>query len=353
MKDKVISGLFVTILFLFSLSYFFIEEQDISFSERRRLMTKEDLFSDFFANLNDYMSDQFWFRDSFILANSFFDRYVLGKFDNNDVYLQNGYIFEKNYPLDEKSVDQFIEKLNFIYRTYLMDSQVFSVLIPDKAYFLDDFYLKIDYSYLFNKVQSNLLFDSIDVLSSISLEDFYKTDIHIIQKCYLNIVNYLGKHLGFSSSSSLKELMLTDAFYGATYMKAPFIKPDEISILSNNVIENALVHHLEYGDKPVYELDKLSSSDLYSVYLGGPSAYLEIINPSSFNSSELVIFRDSFASSLSPLLIESYKKIILIDLRYISMDVVSSLVDFKDKDVLFFYSTLIANQSHLLKVNVK
>ena len=52
---------------------------------------------------------------------------------------------------------------------------------------------------------------------------------------------------------------------------------------------------------------------------------------------------------LAPLLIPYYKKITLIDLRYISADIVNEYVDFNDKDVLFAYSTLIINNSSVFK----
>ena len=64
---------------------------------------------------------------------------------------------------------------------------------------------------------------------------------------------------------------------------------------------------------------------------------------------ELVVFRDSFGSSLAPLLAGSYRKITLIDLRYISSDLLESYVRFQEQDVLFLYSALIWNQSGTIR----
>ena len=66
----------------------------------------------------------------------------------------------------------------------------------------------------------------------------------------------------------------------------------------------------------------------------------------------MIIFRDSFASSLAPLLIPYYQKITLIDLRYININYIAPQIDFQNKDVLFLYSTLIVNNSFILKINV-
>ena len=52
-----------------------------------------------------------------------------------------------------------------------------------------------------------------------------------------------------------------------------------------------------------------------------------IYNENSFNDKELIIFRDSFASSLTPLLIKYYSKITLIDNRYIDIKNFLNLIE--------------------------
>ena len=61
------------------------------------------------------------------------------------------------------------------------------------------------------------------------------------------------------------------------------------------------------------------------------------------------MFRDSFASSIVPLLVPYYKKITLIDNRYISSSNYLDLIEFNDQDILFMYSTLFINDSSSLK----
>ena len=53
----------------------------------------------------------------------------------------------------------------------------------------------------------------------------------------------------------------------------------------------------------------MDSLDSYEVYLDGASSFIEIENKNSLSDKELIIFRDSFGSSLIPLLINYYKKI--------------------------------------------
>ena len=64
---------------------------------------------------------------------------------------------------------------------------------------------------------------------------------------------------------------------------------------------------------------------------------------------ELVIFRDSFASSLAPLLLDGYAKITLVDIRYLPSVRLGSFLTFTDQDVLFLYSVNVLNNSETIK----
>ena len=64
---------------------------------------------------------------------------------------------------------------------------------------------------------------------------------------------------------------------------------------------------------------------------------------------ELLIFRDSFGSSITPLLIPYYSKITLIDNRYINSKNFVKYIEFTNQDILFLYSTMIVNNSFSLK----
>lgn len=354
MKEKIISISFVGILFSFLILSFLMRDKEISSYERRKLMTSSKLKEDFVENLDTYLTDQFPFRDNFISLHTVFERYGLCNIDSNDVYIKNGYVVEKNYPLDEKSVNGFINKLNYIKETYLQDNRVFYTIIPDKAYFLNQKkYLTLNYSELFQTLSNNIKIDYIDIIDLLNLEDYYKTDIHIKQPSYQKIVNRFSDYLTFSYNKLDYDEHVYNKFYGASYSKVPsFTKPDELIYLTNKSINESTVWHLEYGEKKVYDEEKLGGVDSYDVFLSGPSALIEIENKIDGVEGELIIFRDSFGSSFAPLLIPYYKKITLIDLRYIDFSLLEKYISFQNQDVLFAYSTLIVNNSQLLKVRV-
>ena len=96
-------------------------------------------------------------------------------------------------------------------------------------------------------------------------------------------------------------------------------------------------------------MTKKNGLDKYDVYLSGATSLMVIENPSSTEERELIVFRDSFASSLIPLLVKSYSKITLVDTRYISPKILDRYIEFSNQDILFVYSTLIINNSVSLK----
>ena len=61
------------------------------------------------------------------------------------------------------------------------------------------------------------------------------------------------------------------------------------------------------------------------------------------------MFRDSFGSSMVPLLVADYERVWVLDTRYVNPAMLSQFVDFADQDVLFLYSVLILNSSGALR----
>ena len=98
----------------------------------------------------------------------------------------------------------------------------------------------------------------------------------------------------------------------------------------------------------MYHTSKAEGKAPYDMFLHGPNPLLVLENPNATTDKHLIIFRDSFTSSLAPLLCEGYSKITLIDLRYIRSSAIGGYVDFTDADVLFIYSANILNTSMIM-----
>jgi hypothetical protein len=99
----------------------------------------------------------------------------------------------------------------------------------------------------------------------------------------------------------------------------------------------------------VYDMEKGRGKDPYELFLSGNQAMVRITNPANTEGKRLIIFRDSFGSSITPLPAQGYSEVLLLDLRYVSSAFVGKLANFRNADVLFMYSTLLLNNSTGMK----
>lgn len=353
MKNKIITVIFIAYIFIFSLLGIVMQDEVVSISERRKLKTFPDfeINSEYINRLDKYFLDHFPFRDTFRSIKANFNYKVLHTLDNNGIYLHDDYIFKKEYPTNYDSIANFINIIGKLQKNLSSDNHVYMMIIPDKNYYLHDKdFLQIDYDYLYQEV-SKLNIQEIDIRKIMTLNDYYMTDTHWRQDKISKVVDKMHDVMGFNYISEAYQEKVYNQFYGVYYGEAALKrKPEKLIYLTSPSIENAKVWYLENKDlTKVYNTLNLESLDGYEVFLDGASSYIEITNDNSLTNKELVIFRDSFASSITPLLINSYKKITLIDNRYIKSNVYLDYIDFSNQDVIFMYSTLIVNNSVTLK----
>lgn len=356
MKEKIISILF----FIFLVGFFFVniitKDALISDTERRKLeqfpkLTYNNIIDgSFMEDFDKYTTDQFILRDKFRNIKANINYKVFGKLDNNGIFVIGDSIFKSEYPTNIKSIDNFINKINGISSNFTENNNVYYVIIPDKNYYINgNKYLNIDYDLLYKKIE-DINYNYIELRDILNKDDYYKTDTHWKQESLDKVVERLGNNMNFSIDTSYGKKTIEN-FYGVYYGQSALnIKPDTLIYLTNDTILNSKVKYLENENAgSVYVEENLKNMDKYDIYLDGASSYIEITNPNNISGRELVIFRDSFGSSLAPLLIEAYSKITLIDARYISKENYLNMIEFNDQDILFLYSTLIVNNSSTLK----
>lgn len=353
MKNKITILLFIIYITTFSILGIILKDKEISTTERRKLSTYPEytLSSEYVNKLDKYLLDHFPLRDNFRSIKAKFNYNILHKLDNNNIYLKDNYIFKSEYPTNKDSISNFINKINKFKSSLTDNNNTYIMIIPDKNYYLDsrDF-LQIDYNYLYNEI-SKLNIKEIDIRNIMILEDYYETDTHWRQEKLDKVIYEMGKTMNFNYQFiTYKENTYND-FYGVYYGESAIKRdPEKIIYLTNNNLNNLKVNYLENKTlNKIYNLDKLTSLDSYEVYLDGASSFIEIYNDNSTRDKELVIFRDSFGSSITPLLTNYYKKITLIDNRYINSQNYLNKIEFTNQDILFMYSTLIVNNSSSLK----
>ena len=365
MKKMRIFGLWALVALWAALTVcaWFGPAKDVSDSERRKLAQFPDLTvktlldGKFMSKFEAYSLDQFPLRDPFRQLKALFHYRVLGQKDNNDIYLVHDYAAKLEYPVDEVSVSNAVKKFNRIYEKYLSGSdKIVFAPVPDKGYYLAEAngYPAMDYEALFDTLEQGMPWaEFVDLTGCLEAGDYYRTDTHWRQERIGAAAENLCKALGadWFREEELTPVPVERPFYGVYYGQAALPMDAELMlVMGNEILENCTVYNHETGKTTgIYDWDKLSSRDLYDVYLSGAAALLTIENPNAATDKELIVFRDSFGSSMVPLLAKDYRTVTLVDIRYIAADLLADYVDFHGQDVLFLYSTLILNSSNTLK----
>lgn len=340
-----------------------VKPQDsLSLSERRKLtqfpeITVNSLLNGSFSeDFEKAALDQFPMRDSFRRIKSLSVYYLLGQKDNNDIYMADGFASKLDYPLNKSSVEHAGTKITEIYETYLKghSGNIYLSVVPDKNYFLaeENGYPHIDYEELVSIIREQTPFASyIDIFPYLELADYYKTDSHWRQEHLVSLAQALAEALGTSISGEFTTVNTNKEFYGVYYGQSALpMKSENIYYLTNEVLESCSVYDpITDSFSNIYNMVKLNSRDPYEMYLSGAASVLTIKNPSSSTGKRLIVFRDSFASSLIPLLAEGYDEITLADTRYILPSLLGDYVDFEGADVLFMYSSSLLGSSRILK----
>ena len=358
------AGVLVALWLMLTGFAWFGPAKEMSEAERRPLdqmpeISLETLLNGkFMGAFEDYTLDQFPLRDTFRQLKSLFHYYVMQYQDNNDIYVADGYAAKLEYPLSQDSLSHALMRFGYVYDTYLKDtgSRIFMSVIPDKGYYLaeENGYLAMDYSAMMEAFRNGMPWAThVDITGTLGKESYYFTDTHWRQETILGAAETLCTALGTTpfDRNSFTQKALERPFYGVYYGQAALpMKPETLYIMENEILSQCRVYDHETGlYTDIYNMAMLESKDLYDVFLSGAKSLLTIENPNATTDRELVVFRDSFGSSMVPLLVRDYAKVTLVDIRYLSSQLLGRFMEFNGQDVLFLYSTLVLNNSTTIK----
>ena len=112
-------------------------------------------------------------------------------------------------------------------------------------------------------------------------------------------------------------------------------RKENIKPLVGDNVEMAVIDGEEKDG--LYDLSKLAERDKYAMFLYSNNGVTEIENAAAPEGSILVV-KDSYANSFVPFLAQSYRKVIVVDLRSLG-EKISELISRERPDrVLFLYS---------------
>jgi hypothetical protein len=363
-QKREIIGLRLLYLFVFLLAAAFLihictKNREYSERENRNLaqnptITWEKITNGtFMSEYEEYISDQFAFRDICVVLRSAVGS-VMGKSESNGVYKgKDGYLIQE---FSEPSDENLKKQMNAIYDFSKEYPKItcYMAIVPNAVSVLADklpanapVYSQDSYlDEIEKELGDELTF--IDVRETLKAHNeeyiYYKTDHHWTTLGawygYQKIAEEMNLKNGVNAEYEV--LNVTNKFQGTLAATSGYgtYTYDSISVYSDTEQDlSTLVYYVEEQEKQssLYVTSALEERDKYQVFLGGNHPLVEI-DTNANSKKTLLIFKDSYANCVIPFLAHDYKKIVVVDPRYYYGDLKELISSKKIKEVLYLYN---------------
>lgn len=359
-KFKSIFTIVLAFLFVFgfTVSSFILPDKAISNEENRNLQQFPDvklqtiLDGKFMTDFDKYTLDQFPLRNSFrsIKAQIVFN--LLRQKDNNGYFMQGDYIFKNSHVYNTENVDHAIDRINFYYERLLTENnKAYLCIIPDKNYYNSEkIALKLNYDRLFNTIRENTGFaEYIDVTDKLTLDSYYATDTHWRQEKIINVADFILESMDAPKLAPDYTVESTGRYFKGVFARQTTFETegDLMNYVTSPLLyDQSILTDYENSQVPIYNFDKIDSREPYDMFMSYARVGMMVLERKVKSTGrELIVFRDSFGSSIGPLLLAGYDKITFIDTRETRPVAIKNNVEFTNQDVLFLYSSTVINDT--------
>lgn len=357
--NRIMALFFIAFLALSLLLQVVIPSKQFSDLENRFLsqapkFSWENVFKgDFTEDFEDFVEDQFPFRDNWIILKNEVER-LIGKKESNGVYFgKDGYYFEVKKSYSEELlnknieyVNQFSKKLeamgvNTLFFPIYSSYTYYPEKLPKNAPVVDEILIA-------QKLKNQLSIPVLDAFDSLWLhrdeELYFKSDHHWNQLGAYYAYVELAKYFGFDSLpiNVYDRTCALENFKGTLYSKAPLFayQGDEFCYYEETQLNYEVYIRDDdtYYDS-MYFTDNLTMKDKYVTFIGGNHGEVHIKSNANTNR-KLVMFKDSYSHALAPLLAAHFDEIVLLDMRYFRYPIGQYIEELEPTDVLFSYHVM-------------
>ncbi len=355
--------IFLLVIIFFTVAGMFTPDRIFSANENRYLTQKPKLTAahffegEFSSDYENYITDQFIWRDGWIKMKTV-SEILIGKKDVNGVYLcKDDYLIETQTDIDEeKAYDNADKMLSFlnIKAEELGDAHVAMMIVPTAVVTLKDklpHYAQtfdqnqyIDYM---SRLFGGTFVDVRDTFSNHSDEYlYYKTDHHWTTRAAFLAYCQWAEKMGFDafSEEDFEIVQAADDFLGTVYSKLNYAKSADKLYLYEIKQDIRYDVDINAGAKQMdglYEMSHLATKDKYSVFLDGNNAIVTIDTTGGTQEGDtLLIIKDSYAHCFVPFVVNHFKRTVVVDMRYLKMPMKQVIENYGVTDILVLYNAV-------------
>ncbi|MDO5539730.1 MAG: DHHW family protein [Eubacteriales bacterium] len=352
------------LLMIFGFTFAGLVKPDTDFSEKEnRVLAKmpevdlEDIFDGTFsADYETYLTDQFFFRDSWIGIKTKTER-LAGKQEINDIYFaDDGYLIEKHTgDFETATAEQNVKTLSAFLEEQVNNygaDHVTAMIAPNAVSILKDklppFAVCVQEDEYLDEIVRSLpegtFLDLRDVLEEHCEEYiYYRTDHHwtTLGARYAYDAWARKTALNALPAQNYEREVLTDIFYGTVEAKVGY--PVRADVIERWNPKTEVPYTLSYNHKTeevkdsLYEESSLGTRDKYAVFFGGNQPLTEIKTQAG-TGRRLLVIKDSYAHCFVPFAVQDFDEISMIDLRYFNESLKEYMENNDFSDILFLYN---------------
>ena len=345
----------LTFLFMLGLMTLLLPKRTVSVMENRtlsappKLSTGSVLRGSYMKDVEEYLEDQFFLRDGFVLLQSAWNKALL-RTENRGILLGDR-LMAGTQGVDPSTALENAQAMGKLAEACGLDATVVivplsSAVTPER---LPAFYQPLDQQALLDDMysQTNLsVVDSLSALTPLQEDAFYRTDHHWTAQGARAVYLELCKAWGLTPLDADRRITM-DGFYGSYYAKVPqlFMKGDTFSFDWADGVELWIDGQKMDG---LWDKTALLKRDRYASVLYGNHGVITLLGP---GEGVLLVVKDSYANAILPMLAKHFAKVVAVDLRYTFDSVMQMKADTGADKMLFLYglSTLLSDRNLLLQ----
>lgn len=353
--ERITTVVFCAFLGIMTLLFFLLPKQEMSETEKRNLekapeFSWENLSSGKFGeDMESYMADHVPGRDFFVGVHSYTEL-LTGRQVTKDIYLAEGDRLVER-PLEwNQQTETNIEAVNAL--AEVLDSPVELMIVPSGGWAVRDSISGLSDEYLDESLIDKLYSMASEQVTTRDLLTvfgeyadpaalYYRTDHHWTSLGAYTAYKAYMEQLGLPYTAREDFMIETvQDFKGTTHSRAALwlIKGEPLEMWTGSRNVTVRFSKSEEVHNKVFFEDRLQELDKYTVFLDGNHDLVTLENPDAPVDETILVIRDSYSNCLGPFLAQTYKKVVLVDLRYYS-DAVVDYCGLNDVDrVVVLYS---------------
>ncbi len=355
MRNRLTILVFGMILLLVPVISIYKGDLEYSEQEKRNLAQITDIKLNTYKDIKKvdkevetYFTDQFPYRDKMVMFRTQLD-IIMGKRESDHVYIgKDGYLIDMYSGYNEKIFRKNIKQLAKLRKRMKEQKIPFQViLVPSAVEILDNklpaYAPHYNQEKLIQQVKKKVpeVVDITSVLSDHKEEKiYYKSDHHWTSLGAYYAYKEWRHVLGFETPklTSWKYEVLCNNFRGTTWAKTglPGKKYyDAIVGYYHDKNREVIYNNGMYKNSCIYETKYLKGKDQYGVFFNSNQVITKITGGGK--KGKLLLVKDSYANTFAQFVLDDYKEIQMIDMRFFRGDLASYIEEEQFTDVLALY----------------